>query len=44
MEKIYLAGLHYIGFTHKKLHKIFEINQNYKEVFENINQDYLKKN
>ena len=44
MEKIYLASLHYIGFTHKKLHKIFEINQNYKEVFENINQDYLKKN
>ena len=44
MEKIYLAGLHYIWFTHKKLHKIFEDNQNYKEVFENINYNFLKKN
>ena len=44
MEKIYLAALHYIGFTHKKLHKIFEKKQNYKEVFENINSNFLKKN
>ena len=44
MEKIYLAWLHYIWFTHKKLHKIFENTQNYKEVFEKINHTYLKEN
>jgi hypothetical protein len=44
MDKIYLAALHYIGFTHKKLHKIFEKKQNYKEIFEKINYDFLKKN
>jgi len=36
--------LHYIGFTHKKLHKIFEEKQNYKQVFENIDYDFLKEN
>ena len=44
MEEIYLAGLHWIGFTQKKLHIIFEKKQNYKEVFEWINFNYLKKN
>ena len=44
MEKLYLAGLHIIGFTHKKLFKIFENKQNYKEVFDNLNYDFLKKN
>ncbi len=42
MEYLYLALLHYIWFTHKKLFKIFENKQNYKEVFENINYDFLK--
>jgi len=43
MEKVYLAWLHYIWFTHKKLHFIFWTKQNYKEVFENINSNNLKK-
>ena len=42
MEKIYLAWLHYIWFTHKKLHKIFESKQNYKEIFDKINNVFLK--
>jgi len=42
MKKIYLAGLHYIWFTYKKLHSIFKEKQNYKEIFENINFNYLK--
>ena len=44
MEKLFLAWLHYIWFTHKKLHKIFENKQNYKEIFENINYNFLKEN
>jgi DNA processing protein len=44
MEKLYLAGLHSIGFTHKKLFKIFENKQNYKDVFVNLNYDFLNKN
>lgn len=42
-EKIYLALLHSIGFTHKKLHKIFESQQNYKDVYENISKALLLK-
>ncbi len=42
MKKIYLAWLHYIWFTHKKLHKIFLKKQNYKEIFEKINYNFLK--
>jgi len=44
MEKIYLAGLHYVWFTHKKLYEIFNEKQNYKEVFKNLDYDFLKKN
>lgn len=43
MERIYLAMLHYIGFTHKKLHEIFKDNGNYIEVFDNIEYKQLKK-
>ncbi len=42
-EKIYLALLHTLWFTHNKLHSIFKENQNYKEFYENISDDYLKK-
>ena len=42
MEKIYLAWLHYVWFTHKKLFTIFEEKENYREVFENIDYKYLK--
>lgn len=44
MDLIYLVGLHYIGFTHKKFHHIFKNNKNYKEVFEKINSSFLSKN
>ncbi len=44
MEKIYLAGLHYIWFTHKKLFSIFKEKQNYKHIFENLNYVFLKEN
>jgi len=40
-EKIYLAFLHSIGFTQKKLHSTFEKNQNYKEIFENLSEKKL---
>jgi len=44
MDKIYLAGLHWIWFTHKKLHRIFKEKQNYREIFNNIDFNYLKNN
>lgn len=44
MKKIYLVWLHYIWFTHKKLHKIFEHKKNYKEVFNKIDYSFLKLN
>ena len=40
---IYLAGLHQAGISQKKLHLIFEKNQNYKEVFNNLNYSFLQK-
>lgn len=40
-EKIYLAILHSLWFTQKKLHFIFKNIQNYKEVYENISEKYL---
>ncbi len=40
---LYLAALHKIGLTHKLLHQIFKEKNNYKEVFENINYNFLKK-
>lgn len=42
-EKIYLALLHSIGFTHKKLSVIFEHDQSYQEFYENIKSYDLKK-
>ncbi len=42
MENIYLAWLHHIWLTHKKLHFIFKDKQNYKYVFDNINYNFLK--
>lgn len=41
MKKHYLAYLHSIWFSHRKLQKIFLHSTNYKEVFENINDTYL---
>ena len=41
-ESIYLAALHSIGITQKKLHIIFEKNQNYKNLFDNISSETLK--
>lgn len=40
-EKIFLVLLHSIWITHKKLHLIFTKNNNYREVYENINKDFL---
>jgi hypothetical protein len=42
-EKIYLAFLHSIGFTQKKLFELFKEKQNFKEVYNNINFEYLRK-
>ena len=44
MDFIYLVALHYIGFTHKKLHQIFENSDNYMQVFEKISDNFLSKN
>lgn len=40
-KKHYLALLHSLWVTHKKLHILFAENTNYKEVYENI-EDYVK--
>ena len=42
-EKIYLALLHSIWVSQKKLHYIFNEKQNYKEFFENISHESLSK-
>ncbi len=39
---IYLVALNYIWITQQKLNFIFSDNENYKEIFENINYDFLK--
>lgn len=41
-KKIYLALLHSIWLTQNNLFKLFEKDQNYKEIYENINQKILK--
>lgn len=41
-EKIYLAGLHYLWFTHKKLFSTFEKHRNYKDFFEKLDFNILK--
>lgn len=41
-EKIFLALLHSIWFTHSNLFKLFKKQENYKEVYENLNQSLLK--
>ncbi len=43
MEEIYLVWLHHIWISQRKLHKIFKNKENYKEVFNSINQKFLKK-
>ncbi|MCP4523930.1 MAG: DNA-protecting protein DprA [Candidatus Gracilibacteria bacterium] len=40
-EKKYLALLHTIGFSHRKLHEIFSEKQNYKDFYESISVDIL---
>lgn len=42
-EKKYLAFLHSIGFTQKKLEFLFWEHDNYKEVFENLSTSFLEK-
>ena len=42
-EKIYLALLHTLWFSHRKLHEIFANKQNYKEFYDNVSQDFLLK-
>jgi hypothetical protein len=42
-EKIYLVFLHSIGFTQKKLFEIFKDKQNFKEIYENLSFETLKK-
>lgn len=42
-EKIFLAALHSLWFTHKKLFEIFEYNQNYKELFQKLDKKILEK-
>ncbi len=45
MEKLlYLRALHYIGFTNKKLHQIFEKWENYREIFEKVSSAFLEEN
>ena len=39
----YLVYLHSLGVSHKKLHTIFEHQQNYKEVYNSIGREYLQK-
>lgn len=41
-EKIYLAILHCIGFTQKKLHAVFNYQQNYQQVYETLSQNKLR--
>jgi len=41
-EKLFLAALHFIGISHKKLFVIFEHHQNYKIFFEKISRGILK--
>jgi len=41
-EKIYLAALHSLWFTHKKLFSIFENNLDYKYFYDNISFETLK--
>ncbi len=40
---LYLAWLHQIWISQKKLHLIFEKNQNYKDFFQNLSYEKLKK-
>lgn len=42
-EKIYLALLHTLWFSHRKLHEIFAKKQNYKEFYDNLSQEFLWK-
>lgn len=42
-EKIYLALLHTLWLSHRKLHEIFAEQQNYKEFYDNISHDFLLK-
>lgn len=42
-EKVYLAALHKIWITHKKLFYIFEKQKNYKEFYEKLDYGILKK-
>jgi predicted Rossmann fold nucleotide-binding protein DprA/Smf involved in DNA uptake len=42
-EGIYLAGLHYVGISQKKLHQIFEKKENYKYVYDSLSLSFLKK-
>ena len=41
-EKIYLAALHKIGFTHKEFFRIFEKNTNFKDFYNNLSYKVLK--
>lgn len=41
-EKIFLVWLHSLWFTHKNLNEIFSWCENYKEIYENFNRDFLK--
>jgi hypothetical protein len=41
-EDIYLAALHSIGITQKKLHIAFDKNQHYKNLFENLCLEVLE--
>lgn len=43
VEKIFLAWLHYIWISQKKLSEIFKTKQNYKEIFDNITSSFLLK-
>ena len=42
-EKIYLVFLHSIGFTQKKFFEIFKDKQNFKEIYDNLSFETLKK-
>lgn len=42
-EKIYLALLHTLWLSHRKLHEIFAEKQNYKEFYSKISSDFLLK-
>lgn len=43
-EKKYLVALHSIWFSHNKLASIFREKDNYREVFDNLDFDFLKEN